>query len=159
MSWVRTVIAAVGVLALSVPTVGATPAKFTIVAGQGSANGGNNFNGTVDGHLVVTVPLGAQVVLTLTNRGQLPHSIQVISSGGSLPGTAVPAPALAFSSAQTPNPQAGTPPGQTAVARFTATKAGKYRMICGFPGHAVTGQWATFVVASSSTANPTVTTP
>ena len=158
MSWVRTIIAAAGVLSLSVPTVGATPAKFTIEAGQGSANAGNNFNGTVDGHLVVTVPLGAQVELTLTNEGQLPHSIQVISSGGSLPISAVPASALAFPDAQTPNPQAGTPPGRAAVARFTATKAGQYRMICGFPGHAVTGQWATFFVAPSSTAKPTVTT-
>jgi hypothetical protein len=109
MSWVRTIIAAAGVLSLSVPTVGATPARFTIEAGQGSANAGNNFNGTVDGHLVVTVPLGAQVELTLTNQGQLPHSIQVISSGGSLPISAVPASALAFPSAQTSNPQAGAP--------------------------------------------------
>ncbi len=145
------------VVALSMQTLGATPATFTIMAGRGSANGGLNFNGTANGHLTVTVPLGAQVELTLKNEGALPHSIQIIPSGGSLPTAAVPASALAFPGAQTPNPQSGTPPGQTAVARFTATKAGKYRMICGFPGHAVTGQWANFVVSTSSITTPSMT--
>jgi hypothetical protein len=62
----------------------------------------------------VTVPLGAQVELTMSNEGQLPHSIQVISSRGELPGVAVvPASALAFAGAQTPHglpgPVEGTP--------------------------------------------------
>lgn len=147
----------ISVVALSMQSVEATPATFTIIAGWGSANGGINFNGMTNGHLTVTVPLGAQVELTLKNEGALSHSIQIIPSGGSLPAAAGPASALAFPGAQTPNPRSGTPPSQTAVARFTAAKAGKYLMICGFPGHAVTGQWANFVVSTSSTTTPSMT--
>ena len=41
--------------------------------------------------------------------------------------------------------------------QFTATKAGKYLMICGFPGHALLGMYANFIVADSPAAKPTIT--
>ena len=56
----------------------ASTAAFAIVAGQGGANGGNNFNGVDKGRLTIAVPVGAQVKLTLANKGDLPHSLQII---------------------------------------------------------------------------------
>jgi len=136
-------------------TQGAPAAQFSIVAGQGPANGGMNFDGTSKGRLVITVPVGARVKLTLTNQGDLPHSLEIIPAAGQLLSQAVNPPA--FPGAETPNPVAGIMKGKIAVAQFTAEKPGKYRMICGFPGHAILGMYATFVVSSSASARPSMT--
>lgn len=133
-------------------TLGAPAAQFTIVAGQGPANGELNFNGASNGKLVITVPQGAQVRLTLQNKGALPHSLQLIPNTTQLPAQAANAPALP--GAETPDPTAGVIKGQTQVAQFAATKAGKYLLICGFPGHALLGMYATLIVAPSSSATP-----
>jgi len=132
----------------------AATAAFSLVAGQGSANGGINFNGTVKGVLVITVPVGAQVKLTLVNKGDLPHSMQIIPFTTTLPATAVKQPA--FPGAQTPNPEVGIMKGQTAAAQFTAAKPGKYLLICGFPGHALLGMYATFEVSPQASATPSL---
>jgi sulfocyanin len=134
------------------PGIAALKAAFTLVAGQTPANGGLNFNGADKGHLVVTVPVGAQVEITLVNKGDLPHSIQIIPYTKTLPGSAEPRPA--FPGAETPNPQTGITKGQTAVARFTATKPGKYLLICGFPGHALLGMYGIFDVVPQASAKP-----
>src|SRR2546425_187580 len=82
-----------GLLAiLSLPgpggAAGSATAAFSIVAAQTPANGELNFNGADKGRLVITVPVGASVELTLTNRGSLPHSLQVIPFSDKLPATA-----------------------------------------------------------------------
>ena|SRR5438132_5323848 len=136
-------------------TQGAPAAQLSVVAGQGPANGGMNFDGTSKGRLVITVPVGAQVKLTLTNQGDLPHSIEIIPATSQLPSQAVNPPA--FPGAETPTPVAGITKGKTAVAQFTAAKPGKYVMICGFPGHAILGMYATFVVSPSASALPSMT--
>ena len=133
-------------------TLGAPPAQFTIVAAKGPANGELNFDGASYGKLVITVPLGAQVRLTLENKGALPHSLQLIPNTTQLPAQAGNPPA--FPGAETPDPIAGIIKGQTQVAQFTATKPGKYLLICGFPGHAPLGMYATLIVAPSSDATP-----
>jgi len=136
-------------------TQGAPAAQFSVVAGQGPANGELNFNGTSKGKLVITVPAGSQVKLTLTNQGTLPHSLEIIPVTSQLPSLAVNPPA--FPGAEIPNPVAGIAKGKTAVAQFTAAKPGKYLMICGFPGHAILGMYATFIVSSSASAQPSMT--
>jgi sulfocyanin len=146
------VISAFGALA---PGLGAPVAQFSIVAAQTPANGENNYNGTSNGKLVLTVPLGSTVQITLKNQGSLPHSLQVIPPVTPLPATALSTPA--FPGAQVPNPQAGIMKGQTVNVQFTATKAGKYLMICGFPGHALLGMYANFVVAPSAATTPSMT--
>ena len=146
------VIGAFGVVA---PGQGAPVAQFSIVAAQTPANGENNFNGTSKGKLAITVPVGATVQINFKNQGALPHSLQIIPSTSPLPATALSAPA--FPGAEVPNPQAGITKGKTVNVQFTATKAGKYLMICGFPGHALLGMYATFEVAPSPTAKPTMT--
>jgi sulfocyanin len=133
----------------------APAAQFSVVAGEGAANGGINFNGTSKGKLVITVPVGAQVRLTLANHGDLPHSLEIIPATSQLPAQAANPPA--FPGAETPDPVAGITKGKTAVARFTAAKAGTYLMICGFPGHAILGMYATFVVSPSASTQPSMT--
>jgi sulfocyanin len=148
-------IGALGVLAVALPGHGAPAAEFTIIAGQTQANGDNNFNGTIKGQMVITVPLGATVHIVFKNQGILPHSLQVIPATGPLPAVALPSPV--FPGAQVPNPQIGIQPKQMANVQFTAAKAGKYRMICGFPGHALLGMWANLIVAPSATVKPSMT--
>ena len=155
-------VGATGIIVAIVAVLIATPigsaavqAAFSIVAGQTPANAGLNFNGTVKGKLVITVPVGAQVQLTLVNKGDLPHSLQIIPFTAQPPATALPHPA--FPGAETPNPQEGVMKGKTAVATFTASKPGKYLLICGFPGHALLGMYGIFEVAPAGTPPSMVT--
>ena len=152
---VTLLVGVLGVLSAAAPGQGAVAAPFTIVAAQTPANGEQNFNGAIKGQLVLTVPVGAMVQITFKNQGTLPHSLQIIPPTSPLPATALNAPA--FPGAQIKNPQAGIMKGQTATVQFTATKAGKYLMICGFPGHALLGMYANFIVADSPTTKPTIT--
>jgi len=142
--------------ALSVPGPGraAATAAFTVVAAQTAANGELNFNGVDKGRLVITVPEGAAVQLTLRNNGALPHSLEIIPYTNTLPATALDTPA--FPGAVTKNPQVGITKGQTAVVKFTAGKPGKYLLICGFPGHALLGMYGTFEVSPSASAQPSL---
>lgn len=146
------VISAFGALA---PGLGAPVSQFSIIAARTPANGENNYNGATNGKLVLTVPLGATVQITFKNQGTLPHSLQLIAPVKPLPATALSAPV--FPGAQIPNPQAGIMKGQTVNVQFTAAKAGNYLLICGFPGHALLGMYATFVVSPSPTAATSMT--
>ncbi len=156
------VVGAAGLLAaLALPgqdaqkAVAAGPtAAFSLVAAQTPANGELNFNGADKGRLVITVPVGASVQLTLTNKGTLPHSLEIIPYTDRLPATAVATPA--FPGAVTKNPETGILKGQTATVQFTAGKAGKYLLICGFPGHALLGMYGIFEVASSANVQPSL---
>jgi sulfocyanin len=148
------IVAVLGVLGLSGADGAATRAAFSIIAAQTSANNEYNFNGADRGHLVVTVPVGAAVQLTLTNKGGLPHSLEVIPYTAKLPATALPTPA--FPGAVSKNPQMGIAKGQTAVVEFTAGTPGKYLLICGFPGHALLGMYGIFEVSPSATATPSL---
>jgi sulfocyanin len=145
----------IGAFGAVAPGQGAPVAQFSIVAAQTPANGENNFNGASKGKLAITVPVGAMVQINFKNQGALPHSLQIIPSTNPLPATALSAPA--FPGAQVPNPQTGIQKGRTAKVQFTAAKAGKYLMICGFPGHALLGMYATFEVVPTPTAKPTMT--
>ena len=132
----------------------AATAAFAVVASQTPANGELNFNGADKGRLVITVPVGAAVQLTLSNKGSLPHSLQIIPYTDHPPAQATPAPA--FPGAETKNPTVGIIKGQTAVAQFTASKPGKYLLMCGFPGHALLGMYGIFEVSPSAAAKPSL---
>jgi sulfocyanin len=129
-------------------------AVFALVASQTPANGELNYNGASKGQLVITVPVGAAVQLTLSNKGSLPHSLQIIPYTDHPPAQAAPAPV--FPGAETKNPAVGIVKGQTAVAQFTASKPGKYLLICGFPGHALLGMYGVFNVSPSASAQPSL---
>jgi sulfocyanin len=147
--------AAVAALAVAtaIPCAHAAPeATFTVIANTTPANGGQNFNGVAKGRLTITVPPGAAVLVKFMNAksAPLPHSFQVIPLKGTPEAPVLPAQAEAqpaFPGAATPNAGIpGTPPGQSADVRFTATKAGQYLFICGYPGHALLGMYGTFDV-------------
>ncbi|TMI93830.1 MAG: hypothetical protein E6H00_00670 [Bacillati bacterium ANGP1] len=133
---------------------GGAAATFSIVAAQTPANGELNFNGADKGRLMITVPEGAAVDLTLTNKGSLPHSLEIIPYTKQLPAMALATPA--FPGAVTKDPQVGINKGQTAVVRFTAAKPGKYLLICGFPGHALLGMYGLFEVSPSAATKPSL---
>jgi sulfocyanin len=133
---------------------GGGTAVFSIVAAQTAANAEMNYNGAAKGGLAITVPVGAAVQLTLSNNGTLPHSMEVIPFTTTLPAAATSTPA--FPGAVMKNAQVGITKGQSATVQFTANKAGKYLLICGFPGHALLGMYGTFEVSPSAAAQPTM---
>jgi sulfocyanin len=145
---------ALGMSALGGTAAAGTPAMFSIVAAQTPANGELNFNGADKGRLMITVPAGAAVQMRLTNKGTLPHSLEIIPFSDKLPAVAVPTPA--FPGAQSKNPQNGIVKGQTETVQFTASKPGRYLLICGFPGHALLGMYGIFEVSPSGTTKPTM---
>ena len=148
------VLPALGTPAITGAAAAGSSATFSIVAAQTPANGELNFNGADKGHLVITVPVGAAVQITLSNRGSLPHSLEVIPYTDKLPAAAVATPA--FPGAQTKNPQVGITKGQTETVRFTVSKTGKYLLICGFPGHALLGMYGAFEVSPSGATKPSM---
>jgi FtsP/CotA-like multicopper oxidase with cupredoxin domain len=130
----------------------AAEAAFTVIANQTAANAGQNFNGVAKGRLIITVAPGTPVHVKFVNdkTAALPHSLQVIPLRGSAQSPVLPAqadPQPAFPGAETPSAGIpGTPPGKTVDVRFTASKAGHYLFICGYPGHALLGMYGTFNV-------------
>jgi uncharacterized cupredoxin-like copper-binding protein len=120
---------------------------FTVIAGDGTANGGLDFDNTYDGKMTLTVPVNWTVDVVFKNEGGLPHSVVFETWKTSL-SSANPAPA--FKGAETPSPIAGTAPGSGANFHFKANKVGKYRFVCAFPGHAVSGMWDNFVVSKTA---------
>lgn len=127
-------------------------AILTVVAGSDSANGGLNLNGGVRGNKTFVVPLGWKVELRFRNNGVAPHSV-IVLGGGSVPASITPALAAFPGSAgknlaQGFGKTGGSAPQDTL--RFTASKAGKYTVACGVPGHALSGQYIGLEVSGSA---------
>ncbi len=120
---------------------------FTALAGDGTANGGLDFDNAANGQLTLTVPLHWTVDVVFKNVGGLPHSVLFETWNTSL-SNANPTPA--FKGASSPDPVSGTPPGSGANFHFVAAKVGKYRMVCAFPGHASLGMWDTMIVSKTA---------
>ncbi|MGH3050314.1 MAG: sulfocyanin-like copper-binding protein [Gaiellaceae bacterium] len=106
---------------------------LTLIAGDGSANNGFNFDGYGRGELVVHVPVGWKVTVHCKNDGTLPNSCAVVSG----PGATGPA----FPGATTPNPVAGFASGRSATFRFTASRVGSYRLASLVTGHERARMW------------------
>lgn len=123
--------------------------KMRIVSGDPpSVNGGWNYNGYANGDLTITVPVDANVIIDYRNIDQLQHSLVVIDGHSPLPpqgGTP------AFPRAFTVRLVEGIPPGGGDVVRFTASKAGRYRIFCGVAGHGLAGMWDWLVVSAEAT--------
>jgi plastocyanin len=143
-------------------------ADVAITAAYNQVGSGFNFDGYNMGKLTITVPLGAKVVVSFTNKADLPHSVVITPYAsrnlvGNFP--------LAFPGSASPN--AGTGAAKVKVPQvfsFTANKVGTYAIACGVPGHAVGGMWDVLKVAnvdtatqqangSSTTGAPVVTMP
>jgi plastocyanin len=129
-------------------------ANVTLVAAYNGNNGYFNFDGYATGHLTITVPVGAKVVVSFTNRAGLPHSAVITPfASHSLPGNFP----LAFPGSSTPNPAAGAANLKTPqVFTFTAGKAGDYAIVCGVPGHSLGGMWDILDVANVPVASQSI---
>jgi sulfocyanin len=109
-----------------------------LVAGEGAAPG-LNFDGYSNGALVIRVPLGWTVHMTLVNDSSLlPHSALVVPWSERQAGSFTPAFPGAAASDYTVGIAKGAPPQQFS---FTADKAGQYAVVCGVPGHDAAGMW------------------
>ena len=96
------------------------------------------FNGAGNGGATLTLPPKSNVVMNFVQDDGTPHSAEVDSGGGPVPNSggnpAIPR-------AYTTKVIEGLPQGATDQMKFTAPDSGKYRIICGVPGHAAGGMW------------------
>lgn len=110
---------------------------FRLVAGPFS------FNGSTAGGATLTVPPGSSNVINFEQGDGTPHSAEIASGTGPVPNSggnpAIPR-------AYTNKVVEGLPQGATDVMRFTAPDSGTYRIICGVPGHALSGMWIWYKV-------------
>lgn len=114
-----------------------------LLAGEGTVNGGENFDGYAKGGMTITIPLGWTVSVKFKNVGDLPHSAIVEPWNENYNS---PSPKPAFAGAESVNPVDGTSPGNSSNFTFKVTKPGKYRVLCAVPGHAALGMWEVFIV-------------
>jgi sulfocyanin len=118
-------------------------------AGEGSANGGMNFNGGFAGNLTITVPKGWTVSWHFVNLDAIPHSAIILPDQQPFP----PIPqSPAFSRAYTAHLTDGLPTNGSDDTTFLASQAGAYVIACGVPGHAPSGMWIRLVVSASASA-------
>lgn len=122
-------------------------AHLRIIAAYGQDT--NNFDGGTRGHFTLTVPLGAKVIVTYSNNSaHMPHGMEIVRYTGSLPLSKIPKPA--FPGAESPNAVHGTMKGVTQTITFTASKAGKYLLICPVKNHVKFGHWDWFIVSAKA---------
>jgi plastocyanin len=105
---------------------------FRLVAGPFEFNHFTNGGGTL------TVPPGSTNVWNFLQNDGTPHSAEVASGTGPVPNSGGDP---AIPRAYTNKAVEGMAQGETDVIRFTAPDTGSYRIICGVPGHALSGMW------------------
>jgi plastocyanin len=105
---------------------------FRLVAGPFDFNHFTNGGGTL------TVPAGSTNVWNFLQNDGTPHSAEVASGTGPIPNSGGDP---AIPRAYTNKVVEGMVQGATDVIRFTAPDTGSYRIICGVPGHALSGMW------------------
>jgi plastocyanin len=105
---------------------------FRLVAGP------FQFNGFGNGGATLTVPPGSNNVWNFEQADGTPHSAEVATGTGPVPNAGGDP---AIPRAYTNKVVEGLPQGATDVIKFTAPDTGSYRIICGVPGHALSGMW------------------
>ena len=96
-----------------------------------------NFNGYRSGEATLLVPAKANIVINFVNKDGTPHSAMVISGEGPIPTSPEPAIPRAY----TNKVLEGMPQEATDVLRFPVPESGTYRILCGVPGHGLSGMW------------------
>ena len=123
---------------------------FKLVAGPFAFNGFTNGGGTL------TVPPGSTNVWNFVQDDGTPHSAEVASGTGPIPNSGGDP---AIPRAYTNKVVEGLVQGATDVIKFTAPDTGSYRIICGVPGHALSGMWVWFKVDPTAKAPTFGATP
>lgn len=129
--------------------------NFDIIAAKTSNNNGFNFNGYSKGQLTITVPVNWHVKVNFSNDSSaIPHSAEIVpfsqhdNSNGFTE---------AFTGSATPKPMLGITKGESESFSFTASKFGKYALVCAVPGHSSDGLWDNFTV-SPNVDSPSIST-
>ena len=128
---------------------------FALEAGTPGAAGPFNFNGYTSGGATLTVPSRSSNVINFVQNDGTPHSAEISSGTGPIPNAGGDP---AIPRAYTNKVVEGLPQGATDVMQFTAPDSGTYRIVCGVPGHALSGMWIWYKVdpaAKTATFGPT----
>ncbi|MEO8451905.1 MAG: sulfocyanin-like copper-binding protein [Gemmatimonadota bacterium] len=126
-------------------------ASITLVAAQEPRNGGWNFNGLTSGEATVTIPLGAKVVVELTNRDSNLHSVGLVEITPIVPSSGDAAKPAFQGSFTVPFVQ-GMPRGKSDRFTFTASRAGRFWLLCGVAPHGVGGMWLYLTIVKGAKA-------
>jgi Sulfocyanin (SoxE) domain len=105
---------------------------FQLIAGPFS------FNGYRSGEGALLVPPKANIIMNFVNKDGTPHSAIVIAGEGPIPNSPTDP---AIPRAYTAKVLEGLPQEATDVMRFPVPAMGTYRIVCGVPGHGLSGMW------------------
>ena len=142
-------------LAAQTPAVPADTADSQFVSFDAASNtvtfklaaGPFNWNGFGNGQATLTVPPKSNIVVNFVQDDGTPHSAEVQSGDGPVANSggnpAIPR-------AYTNKVVEGLPQGATDVMKFSVPDSGKFRIICGVPGHATGGMWIWMVIDPSA---------
>ena len=129
-------------LSYNAPTRTAT---LQLISGYDHTNSALNFNGGAKGNHTVVMPVGWTVKSTFVNRDRnLPHSAIIIDQVSPIP--PMP-PEPAFTRAYTIKLEEGLSESETDELTFKTTRAGKFLIFCGVPGHGVGGMYINLEVS------------
>lgn len=123
--------------------------NLKIFAAYNSVQGGFNFNGGSNGSQTITVPVGWKVNIDVVNKDAIPHSAIIIADARPIP-NAPDKPAIPR--AYTAHLGDGLPAqnGEDTMNIVAPTTPGNFLIACGVPGHAPSGMWIKFVVATAN---------
>lgn len=126
---------------------------MTVTAGLTDAKNYWNFNGGHDGDMIITVPVNAKVTIDFKNADKnMAHTLGIVAQTSGFSATPTNPPVFAGAQTTPHSATAGIDPGKSQILHFTASKAGRYAMICYMAGHAATGMWIYFDVSASGQA-------
>lgn len=125
-------------------------ANLRLEAAYKNINGGFNFNGFSSGNMTVTIPKGWDVQVSFTNDSSDDAHSAMIVPYNDRQATNLSASSEAFKNSSTPNSFIGVMKGTKQKFNFIASKAGKYAIVCGVPGHDAAGMWDTLIVSDSA---------
>lgn len=125
------------------PDTVAKSVTLDLVAGHGTLSGASG------GKLQVVVPKDWTVKLEWRNDDSTAHSFIVQQEREKLPERAGEP---AFQYAYSRTPAAGIAPGRTDRTQFVVDQAGWYWILCGVPGHAISGEYISLKVDATATA-------
>lgn len=108
-----------------------------------------DWNGFTSGGATLTVPPGSANVVNFEQNDGTPHSAEISAGSGQIPNSGGDP---AIPRAYTNKVVEGLPQGAKDVLRFTAPDSGTYRIICGVPGHALSGMWIWYKIDPAATA-------
>lgn len=124
-----------------------------------------DFNGSTRGRLVIYIPAGWNLEIKYINNDPsgLPHSVGIVANNTPTPKSTDPtkegnlvtwAPdgKLGVSGFKE-----GVGPGETTLMAATSIQRGVYWIVCGVPGHAISGMWIV-LVSSDTVTEPFFTT-